>query len=190
MYWWLQGRSRSMLTQLVSCVTAAPEGQRFIPSPMPQVSFAPMHLISVSSAHHVQWIGLREHLQESPIEKMGKSMVSGVDFPQQTNPLTCGANPIPQPFRAPSRKHGFVGMKKKNILGWVQSHGGNPNSSKSWSSDDHDLVLKPMVTTGDPPWLKRSPIWVPKKDKLLNQCFLGILGPDLKEKHKPQWSIN
>jgi hypothetical protein len=83
---------------------------------------------------------------------MGKSMVSGVDFPQQTNPLTCGANPIPQPFRAPSRKHGFVGMKNPPILGWVQSHGGNPNSSKSWSSDDHDhdLVLKPMVTTGDP----------------------------------------
>jgi hypothetical protein len=28
-----------------------------------------------------QWIGLRENLQESPIEKMGKSMVSGFDFP-------------------------------------------------------------------------------------------------------------
>ena len=39
-------RSRGMLTQVVSCVTEAPEGQRFIPSPMPQVSFAPMHLIS------------------------------------------------------------------------------------------------------------------------------------------------
>ena len=24
--------------------------------------------------------------------------------------------------------------------------------------DDHDLVLKPMVTTGDPPWLKKPPL--------------------------------
>ena len=39
------------------------------------------------SFHEDQWIGLRENLQESPIEIMGKSMVSGSDFPQQTNPL-------------------------------------------------------------------------------------------------------
>jgi len=29
----------------------------------------------------IQWMGLREHLQENPITLTGKSMVSGSDFP-------------------------------------------------------------------------------------------------------------
>ena len=33
-----------------------------------------------------QWIGLRENLQESPMIFMGKSMVSGFNFPVKTNP--------------------------------------------------------------------------------------------------------
>ena len=33
-----------------------------------------------------QWIGFRDHLQETPF-LMGKSMVSGSDFPNKTNPL-------------------------------------------------------------------------------------------------------
>ena len=34
-----------------------------------------------------QWIGLGENLQESPIFNGKITLVSGVDFPQQTNPL-------------------------------------------------------------------------------------------------------
>ena len=37
-----------------------------------------------------QWIGVRENLQEAPFFTMGKSMVSGFDFPYKTNPLNMG----------------------------------------------------------------------------------------------------
>ena len=38
------GGPRHLLTQVVSIAITAPDGQRFIPSPIPQVSLAPTHL--------------------------------------------------------------------------------------------------------------------------------------------------
>ena len=47
--------SSCKLTHVVSTAIVAPEGQRFIPSPMPQVSLAPMQVILAghwSTGHH------------------------------------------------------------------------------------------------------------------------------------------
>ena len=61
--------SSCKLTHVVSSAILAPDGQRFIPSPMPQVSFAPMHLISAYRQLWTLWtpqIGCVGKLQEKP----------------------------------------------------------------------------------------------------------------------------
>ena len=63
----------------------------------------------------------REILQESHIFFMGKSMVSGEDFPQQTNPFVVR-------FRRFRRRGNFDILK----TGPMRS-AGNPLSSHQWS---------------------------------------------------------
>ena len=62
--------SRCKLTHVVSSAILAPDGQRFMPSPMPQVSFAPMHLISACRQLWTLWtlqIGYVGKWQENPL---------------------------------------------------------------------------------------------------------------------------
>ena len=70
-----------------------------------------------------QWIGLREILQESPMIFMGKSMVSGFNFPVKTNPgwpenlaSLCWKNSwMVQVFIAYAADIGWIGSSEPSI---------------------------------------------------------------------------